>query len=194
AQQQYFQAREQALATFCENDARRQRAYQKLFALAQSIDWRPTRETRPAEQDKAPLNLASQAPEQVVGQVQRDENAPSLQRAVEGQPLRPSVPLAAEEMPLSTVEQTIPERSGAAGPNSDQIADHSGLQEQTDCVSRAIALMLTAEREGRNITVDQVAQAAGCSRATLYRNPQFRATRAALKAKRKGEHDARRSA
>ncbi len=54
--------------------------------------------------------------------------------------------------------------------------------EQTDAASRAIALMLTWKREQRRYTVDDLAKAAGTSRATLYRDNRFVAARKAAKA------------
>jgi hypothetical protein len=61
------------------------------------------------------------------------------------------------------------------------------LAEQTSPVARAIALMLQYDREGQRIPpVKTLAQMAGTSKPTLYRDPQFRATRQALKAKRRG--------
>jgi hypothetical protein len=58
--------------------------------------------------------------------------------------------------------------------------------EQTSPVARAIVLLLESDRCGQQITVDQIIAIVGCSRATLYRDPQFRATRKALKEKRQG--------
>jgi hypothetical protein len=57
--------------------------------------------------------------------------------------------------------------------------------EQTSPVARAIALMLDYDRRGRRITVEEIARVVGLSRAALYRDPQFRAARAALKARRR---------
>lgn len=55
-------------------------------------------------------------------------------------------------------------------------------QEQTDAVSRAIALMLTWAKPGQRYTVKDLAKAAGTSKASLYRDSRFQAARKATKA------------
>jgi hypothetical protein len=53
--------------------------------------------------------------------------------------------------------------------------------EQADPVSRAIALMILFEKEGRRYTVEGLARAVGTSKATLYRDSRFVGARAARK-------------
>jgi hypothetical protein len=84
--------------------------------------------------------------------------------------------------PLDSLEPSHPEQ------------DRRTLPEQTDPASRAIALLLAADREGRKTTVKEIANASGCSRATLYRDQQFRAARRALKAKKEQERHNRKTA
>ena len=55
--------------------------------------------------------------------------------------------------------------------------------EQTDPVSRAIALLLAADSSGKPINVTNLPAIVGCSRSTLYRDPHFTATVKALKGK-----------
>jgi hypothetical protein len=63
----------------------------------------------------------------------------------------------------------------------DCTSDDSIVAEQTDPVTRAIALLLAADKEGKPIIVKNLPGIVGCSRATLYRDPQFRATMKAIK-------------
>jgi len=58
--------------------------------------------------------------------------------------------------------------------------------EQTSPAARAIALMLDFDHRGRRVTVKKIVSILKCSRSTLYRDPQFQATRKALKARRQG--------
>jgi hypothetical protein len=62
----------------------------------------------------------------------------------------------------------------------------AALAEQTDPVTRAIALLLAADKEGKRLIIKDLLEIVGCSRSTLYRDPQFNATVKALKAKKKG--------
>lgn len=73
----------------------------------------------------------------------------------------------------------------AATPQRETQAD-STLPEQTDPVTRAIALMLAADKECRSITIIDLPAIVGCSRSTLYRDPHFKATVQALKHKCQG--------
>jgi hypothetical protein len=54
--------------------------------------------------------------------------------------------------------------------------------EQTDVVARAIALMLTWEKQERKYKVEELARAVGTSKATLYRDDRFQAARKAARA------------
>jgi hypothetical protein len=54
--------------------------------------------------------------------------------------------------------------------------------EQMDPAANAIALMIKWDKEGRRYTVLQLAKVVGVSKATLHRDPQFRAARRALRA------------
>jgi hypothetical protein len=75
-------------------------------------------------------------------------------------------------------------RSEQAGTGRDRLEppDATAPPEQTDPVSRVIALMLTWEREGREYTVEGLATAVGTSKATLYRDKQFKAVRREMRA------------
>src|SRR5262249_38684370 len=100
--------------------------------------------------------------------------------------LADTVPLVRDAMVV-----TVPEASPAAGDPGQRApvppAPPGGASapvppEQTDALSRAIALMLTWEGEGHRYTVAELARAAGTSRATLYRDSRFQAARKAAKA------------
>jgi hypothetical protein len=58
--------------------------------------------------------------------------------------------------------------------------------EQTDRASRAIAFLLDQDRKGKKPTVKEVAALVGCSRASLYRDQQFKVALDAMKKKRCG--------
>jgi hypothetical protein len=73
------------------------------------------------------------------------------------------------------------EQAGA-GRDRSETPGATAPPEQTDPVSRAIALMLTWEREGRKYTVKDLAKAAGTSKAALYRYARFKDARKAMKA------------
>jgi hypothetical protein len=58
--------------------------------------------------------------------------------------------------------------------------------EQISPVARAIAFLVQAQIDGRKPPVRDLEKIADCHRSTLYRDPQFKAARAALKALRTG--------
>lgn len=70
------------------------------------------------------------------------------------------------------------------GKNDDASRIPAGaVAEQTDPVSRAIALLLAADKEGKPIKISDLPPIVGCSRSTLYRDKHFVATVKALKSK-----------
>jgi hypothetical protein len=69
-----------------------------------------------------------------------------------------------------------PSNAGPKLPAGDQA-------EQTTPVTRAIALLLAADKEGKRIKIMDLPAIVGCSRPTLYRDPHFKATVKALKEK-----------
>ena len=70
-------------------------------------------------------------------------------------------------------------------PNVTTTESTTTLAEQTDPVSRAIALLLAADKEGKPINITDLQEIVGCSRSTLYRDPLFKATRKAMKEKKR---------
>jgi hypothetical protein len=59
--------------------------------------------------------------------------------------------------------------------------------EQIKAAARAIAVQLDFDGRGQRISVNKIAKIVGSSRSTLYRDPQFRAARKALKENRLGQ-------
>ncbi len=65
------------------------------------------------------------------------------------------------------------------------ISKKAPLAEQTDPVTRAIALLIAADKDGKRLIKKDLPGIVGCSRSTLYRNAHFRATISALKTKKR---------
>jgi hypothetical protein len=78
--------------------------------------------------------------------------------------------------------RTCAERRTGNPPAADSTA---ALAEQTDPVTRAIALLLAAEREGKRLLIKALPALVGCSRAKLYRDQVFKATVKAMNAERR---------
>jgi hypothetical protein len=83
---------------------------------------------------------------------------------------------------IKRLQTAIENSTGAdALDDSEKVID----DEQTDAESRAIALVLAADKEGKRIKIGDVALAVGVSRTSTYRWTRFKATLTALKAKRR---------
>jgi hypothetical protein len=94
----------------------------------------------------------------------------------------------AGEAPLQPSVIVTRQAAKLRDPQSDaasEVVPPAMLAEQTDPVSRAIALLLAADKEGRPINIIDLPAIVGCSRSKLYRDKHFKATVKALKAKKR---------
>jgi hypothetical protein len=100
---------------------------------------------------------------------------------------RTGPPAPGEQAPdRSNLPMGVPVETGVSAPKSETPADSTATPaEQTDPVSRAIALMLAADKEGKPLNIIDLPAIVGCSRSTLYRDNYFKATVMALKAKKR---------
>lgn len=94
---------------------------------------------------------------------------PGYQRHIIDEGEKAFIELRAKRSPADSTLETVDEKAR--------------LAEQTDPISRAIALMLAADSEGKSLKKLDLPNIVGCSRSTLYRDPHFNATVKALKAK-----------